>query len=101
MQWFWQLYLNDLSQANHLYASPLKASDLSNLPPALIITAEYDPVRDDGEAYAAQLSLAGVSVLTKRFDGMMHGFYQMEAMMDAGQLWIEDASRFLKMTLKC
>lgn len=99
MRWFWQLYLNDLSQANHPYASPLKASDLSNLPPALIITAEYDPVRDDGEEYAAQLSRAGVSVLTKRFDGMMHGFYQMEAIMDAGQLWIEDAARFLQMTL--
>jgi acetyl esterase/lipase len=48
------------------------------------------------EAYAVQLSKAGVSVLTKGFDGMMHGFYQMGAMMDAGQAWIEDAAHFLK-----
>jgi acetyl esterase len=95
MQWFWQLYLNDPAQASSPYASPLKA-DLTGLPPAFIVTAEYDPLRDEGEAYADRLSGAGVSVLTKRFDGMMHGFYQMGAIMDAGQAWIEDAAHFLK-----
>lgn len=99
MQWFWQLYLGDVAAANNPYASPLKASTLAGLPPAFIITAEYDPLRDEGEAYAAQLGRAEVTVFTKRFDGMMHGFYQMGAIMDAGQVWIDDAVKFLKKIL--
>ena len=85
MQWFWQLYLHDVAYATHPYAAPLQAADLIGLPPALIITAEYDPLRDEAANYADRLSLADVSVITKQFDGMMQGFYQMGAIMDAGQ----------------
>ena len=74
MRWFWDLYLNDESEGAQPYASPLRADDLSNLPRALTITAEYDSLRDEGEAYAAALSAAGNQSSCTRYDGVIHGF---------------------------
>ncbi len=74
MKWFWAHYLTDASEAANPYASPLRASDLSRLPPALIITAEYDPLRDEGELYAEKLKAAGVPTAISRYDGVNHGF---------------------------
>ncbi len=74
MRWFWDLYLNDDSEGAQPYASPMQAADLSNLPRSLTITAEYDPLRDEGEAYAAALSAAGVQSGCTRYDGVIHGF---------------------------
>ena len=70
----WDLYLNDDSEGVQPYASPLQAANLSNLPRALTITAEYDPLRDEGEAYACALSAAGVQSSCTRYDGVIHGF---------------------------
>jgi acetyl esterase len=74
MKWFWAHYLTDASEAANPYASPLRASDLSRLPPALVITAEYDPLRDEGELYAERLKAAGVPTAISRYDGVNHGF---------------------------
>ncbi len=74
MRWFWDLYLNDDAEGAQPYASPIRAEDLSNLPRSLTITAEYDSLRDEGEAYAAALAAAGVQSSCTRYDGVIHGF---------------------------
>lgn len=77
MQWFWDHYLAEESDGKNPYASPLLAEDLSGLPPATVFTAEFDPLRDEGEAYADRLTEAGVAVTRKRFDGQIHAFFTM------------------------
>jgi len=74
MKWFWNHYLREQNDGTNPYASPLAANNMSALPPALVITAGFDPLRDEGEAYAARLQEAGVSTRLSRYDSMIHGF---------------------------
>lgn len=75
MVWFWDHYAPDASRRAEADASPLRADDLSGLPPAVVLTAEHDVLRDEGEAYAERLREAGVAVNFMRHEGQMHGFF--------------------------
>jgi acetyl esterase len=77
MIWFWNHYAPDLASRENVDACPAKVADLSGLPPALVLTAEHDVLRQEGEAYADALRAAGVEVRSKRFAGQMHGFFTM------------------------
>lgn len=85
MRWFWSHYLRNAADGADPYASPLRAGSLRDLPPALVITAEFDPLRDEGEAYAARLRDAGVAAATSRYEGVIHGFFSMAALIPQGQ----------------
>ena len=74
MRWFRTHYLARPGDAGDWRASPLRASSLAGLPPALVVTAGFDPLRDEGDAYAARLRDAGVTVDSVCFGGMIHGF---------------------------
>lgn len=82
MEWFYDQYVPDRALRTHPHASPIHAADVSGLPPALVITAEFDPLRDEGEAYGAKLNEAGVATEVRRYDGMIHGFVGMTAMFE-------------------
>ena len=96
MAYFWGQYLAEDSAGDSAYASPLRAQDLSGLPPALVITAEFDPLRDEGEAYAARLREAGVPVTVSRYDGMIHAFFAMPAVLDQAQTAREEVAATLR-----
>jgi acetyl esterase len=99
MRWFADHYLNAREDATNPLVSPALAPDLSVLPPALIITAEYDPLRDEGEEYGRRLQEAGVPVTISRYEGMMHGFVDMTNPMDKTLQAIAECSRALRSAL--
>ncbi len=96
MEWFWGHYLEGEEDGLNPLASPLRASDVSNLPPATLMTAEFDPLRDEGEAYAARLADSGVPTEMIRYDGMAHGFLGMLANLDRAKEAVATAGRALR-----
>lgn len=96
VQWYWDNYLASPEDGAHPLVSPLRALDHSGLPPALVITAEYDPLRDEGEQYAARLRDSGVLVESTRYPGMAHGFFAMAGSLDAGRRAIGQAAAYLR-----
>ena len=78
MRWYWDQYVNSPEDYKNPYVIPMASADLSGLPPAIIITAEYDPLRDEAEAFAKLLKSAGNSVVLHRYEGVIHGFMLMQ-----------------------
>jgi acetyl esterase/lipase len=104
MRYGWDLYAPDEKTRNNPYVSPLRASneELTGLPPALVITAENDPLRDEGEAYARKLKGAGVAVTATRYNGMIHDFVLLNAIHEVPgvQAALEQASEGIRDALK-
>ncbi len=96
MRWFWRQYLGSEAQGKEPHASPLLAPNLAGLPAALVITAEYDPLRDEGEAYAARLRDAGVPVTLTRYGGVFHGFFRMTRFLDKARAALEEVAGSLR-----
>lgn len=99
MDWFDEHYISSPGDRLDPRVSPLRAADLSNLPPAYLVTAGHDPLRDEGAAYAEALRRAGVPVTHIDYEGMIHGFWNMSGFLDEARASIEAAAAALRRAL--
>jgi acetyl esterase len=99
MVWFWNHYLNGPQDESNPYLNPARAKDLSRLPAALVITAGFDPLRDEGAAYAAMLRQAGVVAKSRQYEGLTHGFFNMASQIDLAKVARDEASAALREAL--
>jgi acetyl esterase len=99
MEWFWDHYLSDPSQAADPHAAPARAATLAGLPPAFVMTAEYDPLRDEAEIYGRRLRDAGVPAEIVRVPGMNHGFLFWVGVVDAAAAPMAQACAWLRRVL--
>jgi len=99
MRWFFDHYLRSPSDADDWRVSPLRAPDVSGVAPAIVVTAECDPLRDQGEAYGRRLQEAGVDVEILRGDGLFHGFFGLHAIVEPGREPWDRVVAFLARTL--
>ena len=100
MRWFWNCYLPAPDDVRNPLASPLRAEDLSGLPPATIVTAEFDPARDEAETYADRLRDAGVPVVARRYLGMIHGFMSMPLVTPLAERALADVAQDIRAALQ-
>jgi acetyl esterase len=96
MDYFWGHYVSSPEEGRSPHASPLNAKSLAGLPPAMVITAECDPIRDQGETYARRLQEAGVPVTMKRYAGAIHVFFNLGGVIDSGKEAVADAAAALR-----
>jgi acetyl esterase len=96
MVWFTEQYINDPSEIDHPHVHPLRAKDLSGLPPSLVMTGECDPLRDEGERYAIRMESEGVPTIRIRFGGMIHGFFTFLGIFDQAEQAHQHAIKWLK-----
>ncbi len=96
MDWFKNHYLSGKEDEINPLASPMLATNLHALPPALVVTAEYDPLRDEGELYGQRLQEAGTPVTIRRYPGMIHGFFGMAQIMDQAKKAVHESSQSLR-----
>jgi acetyl esterase len=99
MRWFWRHYLSREEQGQEVTASPLRAKSLADLPSALVMTAGCDPLRDEGDAYAARLRDAGVPVTLTQYPGMFHGFLRMTRILDQARGALDEVATALRKAL--
>jgi len=100
MEWYFDQYLPKNIDRKQQNVSPLFAKDVSNFPKTFIATAQCDPIRDEAELFGHQLKEAGVTVHTKRYNGMIHGFFQMYGVLNQGKILIQDIANQLQQNLK-
>jgi acetyl esterase len=96
MRWFSGHYLRTDADAQEAYAAPLLAKDVAAVPPALIITAEFDPLRDEGEQYGERLRAAGIPAAVSRYDGQVHGFLHMTELVPRAREAIDESAAALR-----
>jgi len=94
--WFWDHYVPDDSQRSHPHASPLRASSLEGLPPAYIVIAQHDPLRDEGLAYAEALKAANVPVTVARYDDQIHAFFVLVNLMESADRAVTEAGAAIR-----
>lgn len=96
MQWFWGHYAPEDARRREPYCAPLAARELGGLPPALVQTAEFDPLRDEGEAYARRMKEDGTQVTLTRYDGMIHGYFMLTEIVPAAAAAQQEAVQALR-----
>ena len=96
MRWYWGHYVPDVGRRDDPEASPLRAVDLRGVAPAVVLTCEYDPLSDEGEAYARRLANAGVPTVHRCYEGLVHGVIRMAGITPRAWELIDDSARALR-----
>ncbi len=99
MPWMWEQYLRSPEDGSDPHVAPLRAATVAGHPPALVVTAEFDLLRDEGELYAAKLRSAGVAATTRRYPGMVHGFLDYRGLVPEGWEALDEIGAFLRRIL--